>query len=242
MKNFKFNLDPLLRLKDVEKKNSLQKWIAIYQAKYGNYADAQKTADRIKDAGFLVYKLYALADIAKEQAEKGDIAGAEKTLFFAQKNFELIQADTSKAYTPDLIASAQAWVASTQVTIAEASAKSGDTIGAQRSLAEALRTADLIQHDNWKRPALEGIFAIRARYNLDLRERLAAEWVKKLDDRVTGNDCPLNTALFLDLSGYLKAIPTTDAQTIFDGELSAAKKLVQAQNVIHKMLKQQVQR
>jgi hypothetical protein len=67
-----------------------------------------------------------------------------------------------------------------------------------------------------------------------------SDWLKKLDDDNKDNDCPLNTRLFLDLPGYLKALPRSDdPNVVFSGLNDAAKKIVTAQDVIIGMMKQQ---
>lgn len=68
-------------------------------------------------------------------------------------------------------------------------------------------------------------------------------WLKRLDDTNQSDDRALNTNPLGDLAGYLKALPPSDnPQTVFDALRATAGKLVTAQNVIDKMLKQQATR
>jgi hypothetical protein len=66
-----------------------------------------------------------------------------------------------------------------------------------------------------------------------------AVWIKMLDDN-SQSSMALNTEPFLNLAGYLKSLPPSDdPEKVFKSLNETAKKIVNAQNVIVGMLKQQ---
>jgi hypothetical protein len=65
-----------------------------------------------------------------------------------------------------------------------------------------------------------------------------SDWLEKLDEGRTIVDCPLNTAPFLDLAGYLTALHSDNPQTLFSALQDTAEKIITAQNIIDRMLKQ----
>ncbi|MEK6664278.1 MAG: hypothetical protein AABY73_10485 [Pseudomonadota bacterium] len=137
--------------------------------------------------------------------------------------------------------------------IAVAQAKAGD-------FADAQKTAELIPIEYFKRVARSEIAAIQAKAgntNTPNQTRPStsdtqppiqpvtqvSDWHKILDDGDKSNDCPLNTAPFLDLAGYLKSFPPSDnPQQVFESLHYTAWKIVKAQNVIAGMLKQQAKK
>jgi hypothetical protein len=73
-----------------------------------------------------------------------------------------------------------------------------------------------------------------------VRPVTASDWLRRLDDTFVYGECPLNTDLFLDLAGYLKALPSSgDADKVFTALSDTAYKIVTAQNAVDKMLGQQ---
>jgi hypothetical protein len=214
-------------------KSTILTAIGVTQIKAGDNAGALKTADLIPLAG---YKARALSDIAQVQARDGDIAGAQKTFVKALKAAGLEKWAAEKS--------------SAQIYIAENQIKSGDIAGALITLDAAQKTAELIQikdaiYKNSKQEAIAAAQAKIRNFNASPTKPLiqpgvtVLDWVNKLDDSDENNDCPLNTEPFLDLAGYLKALPSDDPWEIFDGLLDAAERIVGAQNVIAGMLKQQ---
>lgn len=185
--------------------------IAGLWAEAGDITAAMKAADSIQDA---FEKSVALDSIAENQIEAGDIAGALRTN-------DLIE----NAYVKSL----------TQKAIAEAQVTAGDIAGAQK-------TADLIQDEYWKSEAQKTIADAQARAgSTNNRPALSAitlwDWLDKLDDPYV--DGTLEADPFLDLTGYLTSLYTTDPQEDFYTLHDTAEHLIKAQNVIDKMLKQQ---
>lgn len=166
----------------------------------------------------------------------GDMAGAQKTLASAQKVAELIQPENFSKH-------------SIQEAIARSQIEAGDIAGAQKS-------ADLIQDTASKKRLQEKIAEAQTKTgttNAPTRQSTSdtqppiqpvttvSDWLNKLDDDdLTHILCPLNTGPFLDLAGYLKSLPASDdPEKVFDGLRETAEKIVEAQNVIAGMLKQQ---
>jgi hypothetical protein len=155
--------------------------------------------------------------IAYVQTETGNIVVAQKTADLIQEIY---------------------WKIQSQLAIVEAQTKSGDITGAQKTIVEMKKTADLIQGEKgWAQEAIaKGQAAVTAIQPVVT----VSEWLTKLDDHNKSNDCPLNTEPFLDLPGYLKSLPASDdPQKVFESLHETAKKIVSAQNVIVGMLKQQ---
>jgi tetratricopeptide (TPR) repeat protein len=202
-----------------------QRALAEAQAVAGDIAGAQRTADMIPAAD---WKSSAEGPIAEAQAKAGDIVGAQRAA-------DLMQNGIQKSYT--------------QYDIVEAQLNAGDIAGAQK-------TADLIQDWGPKSMANHSIAGAQAKAgsanNPPSEARLTtvaqppiqsvaaltvSDWLKKLDDDNRNDVCALNTDPFLDLAGYLKSLKPS-----FDGLYYAAKEIVEAQNVLDKMLKQQVKK
>jgi hypothetical protein len=67
----------------------------------------------------------------------------------------------------------------------------------------------------------------------------ASDWIRKLDDTFVYGGCPLNTDLFLDLAGYLRALPSSgDPDEVFIALSDTATKIITAQNAVDKILRQ----
>jgi tetratricopeptide (TPR) repeat protein len=214
--------------------------IAAVQARSGDVVGAQTTlvsaqkAYELLDSDF--WKKTTLLDITKAQMaiaeaqiKAGDISGAEKTA-------NLIQDADWKGWAQEKVAIAQA--------------QSGDIAGAQK-------TIDRMSASGNKERGQLAINRIQAEVGapkIPLASRppsssaqlpvkpvtTVSDWLKNLDDSNGYGYCPLNTEPFLDLAGYLKSLPQSDdPEEVFHSLYGTAAKLVKAQNVIQKMLKQQ---
>jgi len=236
--------------------------IAEAQAAIGDIAGAQKTADHIRRPFF---KRIAQSAIAKAQVRASDIAGAQKTLTSAQMTAALVETGHYQNIALFEIAQAQAAIGdiasaqksagpiksayykeSAEYKIAEAQIKSGDIAGAlksmalvekfdisplQRAIAEAKTKTGIAAAPDLAPPAASDPQpTIRP-------VTTASDWLKSLDDG------PLNAEPLLDLAGYLKSLPSSDdPQKVFDGLRATATKIVDAQIVVHQMLKRQAVR
>ena len=237
-----------------------QRDLAKVQIKAGDLAGARNNLASVarraieRTSGDARIKTMVLTGIAKEQIRAGDIRGAQNTLASAQKTADHMQGEMPQ------------YKASEQRDVAEAQIEAGDIAGAQKTLASAQKTTDLIKDSSLKSSqrfsnsqVQRWIDAAQAKAgiaapNSDPRPTsnivpsaqpviAVSDWLKKLDDDNKDNDCPLDTVLFLDLADYLKSLPPSgDSKKVFDGLREPADKIVTAQNVIHKMLKQQAAR
>ena len=195
-------------------KDLTEEKIAEAQLDAGDIVGAQRTADVIHSVEFKPGCL-----IADAQIKARDIAGAQKTLASALKNADLIQNPYVKSLEQSHIAYVQM--------------KVGDIAG-------ALRTADLIQDGYVKSRAQQDIANARSKVGSTSNPPFFYDWLDKIDDVNTLNDCALNTGPFLDLAGYLKALPPSDdLQEVFHGLFDTAFKIAKAQNIIYKMQKRQ---
>lgn len=241
----------LIQVKDDTSLKSAAQWgIAKAQVKAGDIAGAQKTADLIQ---YAFWKSAAMEEVAKAQAEAGDIAGAQKTA-------DLIQDARQKSWAQFFIARAQAEVgdiAGAQKT-ADLIQGADDKRRAQSAIAAVQAKAGIANAPNSTRqstsdtqPPIQPAITV-------------SDWLKKLDDDNKKNDCPLNTERFLDLAGYLKSLPppdypdqvfvwgsagrvgplprSGDPRRVLESLYETAEKIVDAQNVIRGMLKQQAKR
>ncbi|WP_332776322.1 tetratricopeptide repeat protein [Polaromonas sp.] len=241
----------LIQVKDDTSLKSAAQWgIAKAQVKAGDIAGAQKTADLIQ---YAFWKSAAMEEVAKAQAEAGDIAGAQKTA-------DLIQDARQKSWAQFFIARAQAEVgdiAGAQKT-ADLIQGADDKRRAQSAIAAVQAKAGIANAPNSTRqsrsdtqPPIQPVITV-------------SDWLKKLDDDNKKNDCPLNTERFLDLAGYLKSLPppdypdqvfvwgsagrvgplprSGDPRRVLESLYETAEKIVDAQNVIRGMLKQQAKR
>jgi hypothetical protein len=224
-------------------------------------AAAQRTADLTKDGSA---KSTGLAAIAEAQTASGDIANARETLVAALKTVDLIDgivAELLKARAWSYIASVQARsgdIAGAKRTadrissdyssqslnpalavIAEAQAKAGDVKG-------ALKTANRIKDAFAKGYAQQLIAGVQAKdskvKDISSNPQVSA-WLNKLDDSNPFNDCPLNTAPFLDLAAHLKSLPSVDKDWEVFGQVNqTARSIAWAQFTLDQMLKQQAKR
>lgn len=204
--------------------------IAFDQAKTGDlagakitFASALVTAGRIQDGpvnGIPAHpREQALGNLIVLQSKIGDIAGAQKTLELWPNNYPVDQ------FTWDAIATAQA--------------TAGDTAGAQKTV-DAISDANIRQS---VRLQLATGYRFPA---VTQRPPVVSDWLKALDDADNADTLALNTDPFLDLAGFLKALPSsapltnsTAPQLLFSGIYDAAEKIATAQNVIDQMLKRQ---
>ena len=216
--------------------------IAVEQIRGGDVAGAEKTfasalttADHIQDDETNGVKDYereqALSALATVQAKVGDIMGAQKTI-------ELVKDD------PTIW-----WKGPAQVAIVTAQRTAGDHTGAQK-------TIDLMSNGRYRQEAqTEGW----VRFPVVTRppKPVLSDWLKKLDDDGQGyvtfesdtddephaDYCALGTYPFLDLPGYLKTLaPFGDPEKIFEALYDTADRIVRAQIVINRMLKQEAER
>ena len=233
---------------------------SVYQlphlwVKAGDIASAQKAADLIRVADDISLKSEAQWVIAKAQIQAGDIAGALKTA-------NLIQYPFWKNATQKAIAQAQ-------LAVAQAQAMAGDVVGAQktadliqnaeyRDAALSFITKTKTRAANSEQQSTAGTQPIQPVIPI-------SDWLNKLDDDNKRNKCPLNTNRFLDLAGYLKSLPppdypaspifvrgpagrtlilplSGDPRRVLESLYETVEKLLDAQNVISGMLKQQAKR
>lgn len=212
-------------------------------------AKAQIGAGDIASAQMIFIEAQRIAELIPVSAFKSK--WASEAIASAQVYMTEVQlkaGDISDAQkTSELIRDAD-WKNKAQRVIARAQIKAGDFSGAQK-------TANLL-HPQWKGEIQSMIAAAQVQTSVisasDVNRKpasgtqsadqpavLVADWLKKLDDDNKGNDCPLNTAPFLDLAVFLKSLSSDDAKKTFKGMFDVAEKIVSAQNVITGMLKQQ---
>lgn len=246
--------------------------IVRVQANAGDIVGARTTADMVVSDDL---KDGALSLIAIAHANSGDIGGANK---FADLIKETPSSDMSRARLAILKAEAQAGDLSGAlismesedlttfgdvkcegfVAIAEAQARGGDIVGAQKSLVSAQKSVDDLDDyrtsQKLKADLKELISTVQARIGsmgpgvsydetqlpvLSGLQRAISDWISILNDGNAYNDCPLNTGPFLDLAGYLKSLPPSeDPEEVFNALQETVAKIVVAQNVISAMLKQ----
>jgi hypothetical protein len=205
--------------------------VATLWAKAGDSKAALKIAERLET----VYKDAAERDVSEAQAKGGDLAGAKETA-------DLIQMADFKS--------------DAQIRIAGAQIEAGDGMGAQNTLAFAQQSADHIEDRAQKSSTQKHIaeIQIKAGDGMGARSTLTSarsasqlalkvsDWLTKLDDG-SNSYCPLNTEPFLDLAGYLKSLPpSSNPRDVFKSLQETANTIVNAQIVIHQMLKRQAKR
>lgn len=222
-------------------------YIAQAQLNAGDIAGAQKTTQLIPDG---YEKSDALKAIAKAQVKDGDMAGAQKTLDSVRRTVALLK----DAGVRSARLSINVW---NQLEV-------GDIAGAQQ-------TADLIQEKDRKADSQKDIAkakelataglpypshsasSIRSSKLETQSPKLPAapvqpvitvsDWLKKLDESSKYDKCPLNTGPFLDLAYHLKSLPpASHPYNVFGSLHDIAKTIVDAQNVITGMLKQEARR
>jgi len=187
--------------------------IAYAEAMAGDIPGALKTADLIQEN---FEKSGPQQRIAEIQLEAGDTAGAQKTLWSAERTASLIKSDYLKVNRWQDLLKAQG-----KINLANNRAANGGPVTVAQAPAPVQSVVSSPVH-----PAIPAIGA--------------SDWLSRLDDTATTDYCPLNTDPFLDLASYLKSLPPSDDPLKGVEVLSdAVNKIVQAQNVIDKMLKQQ---
>ena len=221
-------------------KSRAQGAIAVEQIKASDVEGAEKTfasavttADHIQDKLINGIQTHdrddALSALAIVQAKVGDIKGAQKTV-------ELVKNDP------------MIWMKGTaQVAIVTAQRTAGDPAGAQK-------TIDLMPDGRYKQEAqTEGW--VRFPAVTQPPKPVLSDWLKKLDDddkydtfqsdmddEPHADYCALNTDPFLHLAGYLTSQHSDDPEHLFETLYETADKIVRAQLVIDRMLKQQAAR
>jgi hypothetical protein len=251
--------DAIELIQEPKEKDRGQAELTSAQADAGYILRARKTADLIQDAGLkrdvvthidsvnsAGKRTAALRAIAEEQAKAGNLQSARGFLDSARKDADHVLNDSSKC--------------DAMLAIAQDQARINDLADAQESLAAAQRIADLMANPADQASARKSI----TQSELTIRAALAESnpnstaspilihpavfiWLARLDDDnsrpvnfdyLVGNDCPLNTDLFLDLPRALSALPASNApQKLFIAHSAIAWKLVKAQSVIDEMLK-----
>jgi tetratricopeptide (TPR) repeat protein len=192
--------------------------IAETQADAGDIAGAKKTESKVQDPN---YKCADLTLIAENQAKAGDIEGAKASLASALAITDGIH-DT---YYKDKSMALR--------FIAEAQVKADDIPGAQQ-------TADMIEDADLKSEALKTIAAGHIAVQAGITVYTADYWLGMLDDTNPDDYCPLNTDPFLDLASYLRSLLLPgDPQKAFEPFNAATVKIVRAQTIINRMMKQQ---
>jgi hypothetical protein len=198
------------------------------------FTAAMRTAGRLPSGSGSTNRIM---DIAVGHALTGDIAGALQSA-------DSLQDDALKCQA--------------QFNIAREQVSAGDVEGSRKTFMLADQTAERIQKPEMKSKIK--LFFAEEKKRIDVGNTVntsdqstspkpppqhiitVSDWLTKLDDDNESNDCPLNTGPFLDLAGYLKSLPSDDAEKIFNGMFDAAEKIVGAQNIIHQMLKQEVRK
>ena len=246
-KTLRIAISILDRVENDTSKYELLTRVATVQARTGElkgslatFASAQEAVDaaglesRDKDRAY--------RDIARAEAEADDIAGAQKTIGQISEASTRLKFEaypfvanalarngdiTGALKIADLFDEPQGRFA-VQMSIAKIQAMKGDLVGARK-------IADFVA------PNLKFLVEENLAEMQSSASTRPSGWLTKLND---GNwalsDCPLNTAAFLDLAGYLKSLSVSeDPNEIFDGLHQTAKKIVVAGNVITEMLKQQ---
>lgn len=193
-----------------KKSNNLQH-VARLWAESGDITAALKTAGRFRRTE---YRRNTLGDIAGAQAATGDIPGAQQTA-------EILDEPNLKS-----------WI---QLGIVEAYVRNGDIAAAQETV-EVMQSG---VSKEWAQYAItNGKAMVPGRY--DAGDKFNYHWLSKLEDNDQTHNCPLNSAPFLDLPGYLKSLSTSsDPQVVFDALRRTADKLIMAQLVIDRMMKEQ---
>lgn len=228
-----------------------------------------------QDQTSLTYMEYR---IGKMFAEAGEVAGARSALRLAQKYARLISSLSTKSSQSSNIAEAQAhagditdaqetakliseaiWKRSAAMEIAKAQANAGDVAGAQKTIAalndpSAANQAKYIIADAQAKRAAPTQVSLSAAPQPPAASPAvaaqpavsAADWIREVDT--------LNTPLFLDLPGSLKAprqaykaiypgstdSPTdTESKKTFDALVAISRNIISAKNTIDQMLKRQ---
>lgn len=201
-------------------RSSTYRYLAKAQMQAGDHAGviasislAKTAADSIQDPNYkLYYQVSAYSDIAEIQINTGDITGGKETLVTAQ-NITEQEVDTGR-YNHE-------WE-----DINKVQQKAGMTLSVKPKPLIALTK---LEKD--KQLALEKQVSDKQFEKVNL-------WIKRLDDNSTYYDAALNTGPFLDITTELKSIPASDPNKYFDGLKNTADKIVKAQNLIVKMMKE----
>ena len=128
--------------------------VAALWAEVGDITAALKTADRIPEGS--TWKISAQTTIVRHQIDAGDIVGAQRHALLIQ------HADTKR------------WAL---LQIAQAQARNGDILGAQKTVVEAQRAADIIQKVEDKSNAQSDIATTQANINDIAGARKTAELI-----------------------------------------------------------------
>ena len=231
--------------------------VSVVQAKSGDMAGAQKTADLIPmdDADsakrYLIDRVVAYSTIAEAQSRSGDMVAAKRTFDLALRTASLVPSQNAGM---------------TLRLLAEAQARGGDIPGAQK-------TIDLIQdkiYKDWAQGNVDSEAKKLAAGPKDQSGEQSAingsDWVRRLDDVYMYNvhvyedsfakgNAPLGNELFVDLPAHLKSLdgwkspaeqmryadmlgkPPAD-EKFFEALHETIEHLITADNAIGRMLRQ----
>ena len=222
------HIDAALRIAalipDVEWTSEARRGIAVAQARAEDIAGAQNTAALI-EAGWA--NAYALAAIAEAQLRAGDSTGARRTL---------VAARTATKSHPNAVGEAQALTA-----IAETQIRANDGAEAELTLDAAQSAGERIENgDLWDARGMARGNVHRVEAMLGYADGAGFDWLNLLAEGDLTRECPLNAPPFLDLDSFIRAPSSSgDPKKDFETLKQAIAKVVQAQNVIGRMLKEQ---
>jgi tetratricopeptide (TPR) repeat protein len=251
------------RIQVASRKSGARASIAEGQTEAGDFAGALKTAEQIQEPDT---KSGTLVTIALAQNRAHDVAGAVATLALARKAADQIKDAQVRHGRLESIAHEQADfddIAGAQNTVAAvgsplknwpddsyyidlarqrivlAQLRAGDIAGAQKTaglipakgarLKEDAQKAieEAIKKGGSSRPVV-----VAASKPATVPAIAASDWLSQLDYELSADP-------FLDLAGYLKGQHSDNPQALLSALKITAEKIIKAQNVIDRMLKQQ---
>ena len=240
---------------DLFYKSMAQLDICSAQVKAGDIDGAQKKMDKNMLAK---QKTNLLVNIAYYQFNNGDKVSAKKTLADAVKTANKIDKDPEGLG----IETNEGIKGRALVGIVEAQLECGDIEGAQKATGmitvssyKDIAVAEIIEAQKKLAAAQDAPVVIKDTINKTITKTDTsnvqkkdevnlinlAEWIKKLDDDVEKDDCPLKTEIFLDLDSYVKSLLRSDDSGEVYGRLkNSAEKIVKARNIIMQSLKAQI--
>jgi tetratricopeptide (TPR) repeat protein len=232
--------------------------LATAQARNGNRADAQKSLAAAIQAVELTNDAVGnndaagLTAIAEAQTAMGDKTGALKSIDLAVAAAEHINIMFGRGAWP-YIAEAQASISDTSgalksynhlVSTFPAAAEVTLILIVKKQInaddiAGARKTASLAKDQSTRATTQQLIATALAKKIPKTPQSLhppASDWISKLDNIDPSDDCPLNTAPFLDLVAYLNSLPASEVAAATQ---RTARSIAFAQNVVDQMLKRQ---
>jgi hypothetical protein len=191
-------------------------------------ADAHDTPPQIPKESIdaIAAKVIDLTAKADAQAEAHDKKGALKTIAAAQEMLKAGSVDINE----QSFVGYRAQKSTAQEAIGLAQIVIGDIAGARK-------TADEIQYTPTKMEMRNCIAEALAK---KIPAPTVSNWLHKLDDSDPYHYAALNTAPFLDLTGYLKSLSSSEISSeIFYARRDALENIVKAQKIIDQMLELQ---